>query len=715
MKMFLRGGSVSQLSSFRTLLAALLCFSISAHAAPLQLRANPADDKNSIPTQLPGRNALLMGTDWYPEQWPESRWETDLSMMEAAHLDIIRVAEFAWSRMEPSEGLFDFDWLDRAITLAAKHHMAVVIGTPTAGPPAWLTQKYPETLRMDTDGRRVVHGNRAQGSVTSAKYREFCRRIAAELARRYGHNPSVIGWQIDNEYGYAQMSFDDDAKRQFQDWLKAKYKTLDALNQHWATTYWSETYDDWSEIPIPYIQHNPALMLEWKRFVTYAWASYQQNQIDAIRPLIDPHQFITGNFMGYGFDGFDHYVVAKPLTFVSWDDYVGSGHLDPDTNGMHHDAMRGLKRQNFWVIETQPGFVNWSQLNNSLNKGEVRAMAWHDIGHGADEVSYWQWRSALNGQEEMHGTLVGADGEPEPLLAEVSQTAQEFAQTQNAFRGTRVVSDVALLADYESRWSINWQPHTSRYDEFTVLRSYYRAVRKLSQSIDIVNPYVSLDQYKLVVAPSLNLIPKELAAHLADYVKNGGHLVLGPRAGLKDEFNGLLPLRQPGYLTEQLGGRVEQFYALETNIPVSGTLGSGQATIWAEQLKSTSPGAEVLLSYGPSNGWLDGQPCILTRPVGKGRITYIGAILDPNLMAAAAQWMTKTSEVAPAFGPVPDGVEVSRRVGLGGNVFVLINFTLEKQTVPLPHAMKSLLDQQQVTQVELDRYGVAVLLDQPKL
>jgi beta-galactosidase len=702
---------VSQLSVSRNLLAAIFCLSTTAHSSMAQLRTNPVDDKGAIPTQLSGRNALLMGTDWYPEQWPESRWDTDLSMMEAAHLDIIRVAEFAWSRLEPSEGHFDFEWLDRAIALAAKHHIAVVIGTPTAGPPAWLTQKYPETLRMDTDGRRVVHGNRAQGSVTSAKYREFCRRIATEMARHYGHSPNVLGWQIDNEYGYAQMSFDDDAKRQFQDWLKAKYKSLDSLNQHWATAYWSETYDDWSEIPIPYIQHNPALMLEWKRFVTYSWAGYEQNQIDVIRPLIDPRQFITGNFMGYGFDGFDHYVVAKPLTFASWDDYVGSGHLDPDTNGMHHDAMRGLKRQNFWVIETQPGFVNWSTLNNSLNKGEVRAMAWHDIGHGADEVSYWQWRSALNGQEEMHGTLVGPDGEPEPLLAEVSQTAQEFAQTQNAFRGTRVVSDVALLADYESRWAINWQPHTTRYDEFTVLRNYYHALRKVSQSIDIVNPYVSLEQYKLVVAPSLNLIPKELAAHLAEYVKNGGHLVLGPRSGLKDEFNSLLPLRQPGYLTEQLGGRVEQFYALERNVPVSGTLGSGEVSIWAEQLKSTSPDVEVLLSYGPSNGWLDGQPCILTHLMGKGRITYIGAILDANLMAAAAQWMTKTSEVTPAFGSVPDGVEVSRRVGPSGNVFVLINFAQEKQTVPLPRPMKSLLDQQNVTQVELERYGVSILAD----
>ncbi|HYL63605.1 MAG TPA: beta-galactosidase [Candidatus Methylomirabilis sp.] len=718
-------------SNFRAR-AVLFCFFILSPIS--QLRGSPPAAE-SIPTQLPGHDAILMGTDWYPEQWPESRWDTDLSMMEAAHLSVVRIGEFAWSRMEPSEGHFDFDWLERAIRLAEKHHVVVVLGTPTAGPPAWLTQKYPDTLRMETDDRRVTHGNRAQGSVTSARYREFCRRIAAQMARRLGHDPNVIGWQIDNEYGYGQMSYDDDAKQQFQSWVKAKYKSLASLNQHWTTAYWSESYDNWSEIPIPWIPHNPGLMLDWRRFVTFAWTSYEQNQIDAIRPLADPRQFITGNFMGYGFNIFDHFVVAQPLSFASWDDYVGSGHLDPDTNGMSHDAMRGLKRRNFWVIEMQPGFVNWSALNNSLNKGEVRAMAWHDIGHGADEISYWQWRSALNGQEEMHGTLVGPDGEPEPVLSEVAQTATEFAQVQSAFRDTRVVSEVALLQDYESRWAINWQEHTARYDELTVLRSYYHAIRKLSQSLDIVHPDVPLDHYKLVVAPNLNLIPKDRADHLLEYVKNGGHLVLGPRSGLKDEFNALLPLRQPGYLAYALGGHIEQFYALERNAPVSGTLGSGEALIWAEQLNAKSPDAEVLLRYGASNGWLDGQPAILTRPFGKGRITYVGAVLDNNLMAALANWLVKTSDVIPALGPVPDGIEVSGRVGPHSSVYVLINFNSERQTVPLPRPMQSLLPtppqteagssaapappatstpQEPVTQVELDRYGVAILLDQTK-
>lgn len=675
------------------------------------IAAGQAGKSDAFPTQLAGRNPILMGTDWYPEQWPEARWEIDLSMMEAAHLSVVRITEFAWSTMEPSEGHYEFGWLDRAIRLAEKHHIAVVLGTPTATPPAWLTQKYPETLRVEPDGRRVVHGNRAHASVTSVRYREFCRRITEEMARRYGHDANVVGWQIDNEYGYALMSYDEEARKQFQDWLAKKYTTVAALNEHWTTAYWSETYDDWSEIPIPVGAHNPGLMLDWKRFVTYAWMSYQQNEIDAIRAHSDARQFITGNFMGYGFDGFDHHVITRPLTFVAWDDYVGSGHLDPDTNGISHDAMRGLKRANFWVIETQPGFVNWSKLNNALNRGEVRAMAWHDIGHGADEVGYWQWRSALNGQEEMHGTLVGPDGEAEPWLSEVGQTAKEFGETGEAFRGTGVVSDVALLNDYESRWAIEWQKHTQKYDGFALLKSYYHALRKISQSVDIVSPYAPLDGYKLVVAPGLNLIPKELAGHLAEYVKNGGHLVLGPRSGMKDEFNALLTQRQPGYLSEAAGARVEQYYALENAAPVSGAWGTGEATIWAEQLKTLAADAEVLLKYGTSNGWLDEQPAAVTRSFGKGRITIIATVLDEKLMATAAEWMTAKSGVTPVFGAVPEGVEVCRRTGAGKNVFVLINYKAEKQSVALPRAMNSLLENAQVTSVELKQYGVAVLLD----
>jgi beta-galactosidase len=651
-----------------------------------------------------------MGVAWYPEQWPESRWEEDLQLMEAADLKVVRIAEFAWSRMEPSEGHYDLDWLERAINLAAKHHIVSILGTPTATPPAWLTQKYPDTLRVETDGQRVTHGNRAHASATSPRYRDFCRRIAEQMALRFGHNPNVVGWQIDNEYGYALMSYDDVTRRQFQDWLHDKYKTLDNLNTHWTTSYWSQTYDNWTEIPIPIGGHNPGLMLEWKRFVTASWNSYQQNQVDVIRQHADPRQFITGNLMGF-FDGFDHYPITEALTFASWDDYVGTGHVDAASNGLAHDLTRGFKRKNFWVMETQPGAVNWSSLNNFLDRGEARAMAWQAIGHGADDVNYWQWRSALNGQEEIHGVLVGPDGTPVPFYDEVSQAAHEFAQIEGVFRDTTPVSEVALLYSYDSHWAVQFQKHTDKYDDIGLLKSYYRALRTFSQSVDVISAYAPLDSYKLVVAPSLNVLPRDLADHLLDYVRQGGHLVLGPRSGMKDEFNGLLPQRQPGFLADALGGRVDQYYALEKDFPISGSWGNGVASIWAEQMKNMTPDSEVLLKYGKSNGWLDDQPAAISRSYGKGRITYIGAVLDDKLTSSAAEWMTQQSHVTAALGPVPDGVEVSRRVGGGKKVFILINYAHEQREVKLPHPMKALLANRQADKIKLPPYGVEVLSD----
>jgi beta-galactosidase len=655
---------------------------------------------------VPPAPPIMLGTAWYPEQWPESRWDADLTLMQQAGIHMVRVGEFAWSRMEPSEGHYDLAWLDHAIAAAAKHGIYTVVGTPTAAPPAWLTQKYPETLRIDEEGHRAEHGNRQQFNFANPKYRELARTIAEQMAKRFGHNPWVLGWQIDNEY--ADVSFDPATKAQFQQWLKARYGTLDNLNTRWTTSYWSETIFDWSQIPIQTKYGNPGLLLAWKRFVSDTWRSYQKNQLDVIRAHSDPEQFITTNTMGW-FDGFDHYLVEKDLDLAAWDDYVGQGHLDAAKNGFAHDLTRGFKNKNFWVMETQPGSVNWAPVNNSLDKGEVRAMAWHALGHGADVVSYWQWRSALNGQEQYHGTLVGADGTPVPLYAEAQQLGREFARVSAALAGTMVKSDVAILHSYDSRWAIDWQRHNKNYDPAAELVSYYRPLRAISQSIDVVEPVAPLSQYKLVVAPGLNVLSDAATKNLIEYVRQGGHLVLGQRSAMKDGDNALQPQRQPGPLTELLGGRVEQYYALTDPVPVEGKFGSGEGQIWAELLSAKDDDTEVLERYGKSNGWLDGQPAAITHKVGKGRITYIGAWLDNSAMAAAAKWMAGVSGVKAALGAVPDGIEVYPRYGQRGAVYILVNLSKAEQTVSLPFAMNDLLEGGSRSSISLSVYGVAVL------
>jgi beta-galactosidase len=686
------------LSPHKLLCIAALLVATTAHSLSAQQQTHDAPPP------------LYLGTAWYPEQWPESRWDADLALMEQTHIRFVRITEFAWSAMEPAEGDYQFEWIDHAIAAAAKHHIYVVLGTPTPTPPAWLTQKYPETLRIKEDGRQDQHGNRQQFNFANPKYRELARGIAEKMALRYGHNPNVIGWQIDNEY--ANSSYGPDVRKQFQDWLKVRYVTLDNLNTRWTTAYWSQSYSDWSQIPIEENNGNPGLLLSWKRFVSDTWRSYQKNQLDVIRANSDRRQFITTNMMGW-FDGYDHYTVSQDLDMAAWDDYVGRGHLDPYRNGAAHDLTRGFLRKNFWVMETQPGFVNWSPVNTALDKGEVRAMAWHDIGHGADAVSYWQWRSDLNGQEEFHGTLVGPDGTPVPLYSEVAQIGAEFAKAGPALAGTSVHSQVAILHSYDSRWSINWQRHNHNFDPVDQILSYYKPLRQVAQSIDIVQPTAPLDGYKLVVAPGLAVLTDEDAKNLIAYVNNGGHLVLGQRTGMKNEDNGLQTERGPGPLATLLGGRVDQYYAIddkpEDTVPVEGRWGSTTSTIWAEQLSTSASDTEVLMRYGKSNGWLDGQPAAITRKVGKGRITYIGAWMDEKTMLTAAQWMTETSGVTAAFGPVPEGVDVYPREGNGKKIFILVNFAKTPQTISLPSTMHSILDDKDLRTLSLNRYDVAIL------
>jgi len=674
--------------------AVLLC-----GLAAVELRAQGSD---AVPDAPP----LSLGAAWYPEQWPESRWDADLLLMERAHVTFVRITEFAWSAMEPSEGKYDLTWVEHAVRAAERHHIQVVLGTPGAAPPAWLTQKYPETLRTMEDGRKDEHGNREQFNFTNAKYRELVGRMTEKMAERFGHDKNVIAWQIDNEL--AAESFDADTKRQWQDWLKAKYGTLDNLNARWTAAYWSETYSDWRQIPIETKYGNPGLLLNWKQFVTDTYRSYSKLHLEAIRKYAEPRQKITTNMMGW-FDGYDHYKVAQDLDFASWDDYVGTGHLDTVRNGMAHDLTRGFLHKNFWVMETQPGSVNWSADNNALDKGEVRAMAWHDVGHGAEAVSYWQWRSALNGQEQYHGVLVGADGTPVPLYPEVAQIGAEFQKAGPALAGTTVESKVAVLQDYDSRWAINWQRHNKAFDPVAELVSYYGPLRRLVRSVDVVSDVSALTPYKLVVAPGLNVLTPAAVKNLEAYVRGGGHLVLGQRSGMKDEDNALEVQRQPGPLGEMLGGRVEQWYALDKAVPVEGNWGNGMSNLWAEQMSVTSTNAEVLMRYGKSDGWLDGQPAAVTRKVGKGRITYIGAGLDETTMAAAAKWMTETSGIDAVWPQVPEGVDVSVRSGGGKTVYILINFAGEAKTVELPKAMENVLDGAKGASVTLPQYGLAVM------
>lgn len=651
---------------------------------------------------------ILLGTAWYPEQWPESRWEPELELMQKAHIHLVRLGEFCWACMEPQEGQYKLDWLERAIDLAGRHGIYAVLATPISGPPEWMIQKYPDILATP-DGYQRPNSERATFNFTSPRYRQFVRGIDEQLAKRFGHNPYVIAWQLGNEI--AAPSYDAGTQKLFQQWLQRKYGTLDVLNRRWHTEYHSTVYSDWSQIPIPGTTgyRYPALLINWHHFINDTWRSFEQNEIDVIHRYTDPRQRITTNLMGWN-ESFNQYEVTKSLDFAAWDDPLGmrGAFYNPVENGVLNDLSRSLKRQNFWVMETTFG--------SNISRGEMRAAIWADIGHGADTVSYWQWRDCLNGREEYHrGQIVNVDGTPAPIYSEIAHVGSDFEKAGSALAGTSVHSDIAIVYSYDSRWALEWQRNGAEppFSYINELLSFYRPLHALGNTIDLIPPDGDLSHYKLVIAPGLQLMPAAVAANLKKYVENGGHLVLGERSGLLDGDSSRWPMLQPGPLSSLLGGSVAQYFALPHPIQVFGAWGTATAKTYAEQLQTQAPDTKVLMRFGKYNGWLDDQPAIITRKVDKGSITYFGAWLEPNAMKAAAKWMMTASGITPDLPSVPEGMEVQHRTGPSKDILFYENFSPSPQTIELPSARRDLLSGEMVNSITLPVYGVAVLAARP--
>lgn len=653
---------------------------------------------------------LLLGAAWYPEQWPESRWNADLDLMQKAHMHMVRIGEFAWSTMEPREGQYDLDWLEHAINLAGQHGIYVVLGTPSAGPPVWMASKYPEILVTGSDGKQYVGSTRNHYNWNNEVYRRFVREMDEHLAKRFGHNRYVIGWQIDNEY--SNQSYDSATQAQFHAWLEHRYGTIDKLNRAWTTAYDNQSYSSFDEIPLVNGtgDNNPGLWLDAKRFISDSLRNYQKVQIDAIRKYADPRQKITTNMMRW-YDLYDHYTVGQDLDITSLDNPQVAGKFDPIGMAAPQDLIRGIKGQDYWIMETTAGPRGGGNASVQLEKGAMRASIWADIGLGANLVSYWQWRDALNGGEQNHGALVDVDGEPDPIYAEYSQIGSEFEKAGPVIDGTSPVASVALLDSYPSRWTIDWQKMNPEYDAIKEIMSYYAPLHALGYTVDIVPPNRDLSRYKLVIAPGLNVLTQAESDNLARYVRQGGHLVLGQRSAMKDDDNARWPQRQPGPLASLLGARVEQYTALEHPVDVSGVWGEATDQLFAEQLAVQDADVKVLMRYHALRSWLDGEPAAVTRRIGDGSFTYVGAWLDDAGTKRSVEWMLAQSGVKPDTFSVPQGVEVYRRVSKDRVVFIVENDSAEAQAVSLPRVMKDVLTQETIHSLQLPVYGVAVVVE----
>ncbi|MBV0925406.1 beta-galactosidase [Halomicroarcula limicola] len=632
---------------------------------------------------------MTIGVCYFPEHWPDERWETDVRQMAEAGLSYVRMGEFAWGRIEPEHGEFDFAWLDEAIGLVGDHGMEAVLCTPTATPPKWLVDEHPDIRQADPDGTPREWGSRRFTCFNSPTYREETERIVRKVTERYADNPHVAGWQADNEYGCHDTvrCYCEDCAAAFREWLEAKYEEVEALNEAWGNTFWSQQYPSFEAVDPPGLtpaEHHPSRLLDYHRFASDSVAEYNRLHADLIREANDDW-FVTHNFMG-DFGALDAHSLADDLDFLGWDSYP-TGFVqdrrpgqattdelragDPDEVAMNHDLYRGAKRAPFWVLEQQPGDVNWPPHAPQPAEGAMRLWAHQAVAHGADEVLYFRWRRCREGQEQYHAGLRKQDGSPDRGYDDAAAAADELFDLEP------VDAPVALLHDYESLWATENQPHSPHWHYWSHLRAYYDALRARGVQVDVVSPTSDLDDYAAAVAPTLYLVGDDLAAHLEAYVADGGHLLFGARTGEKDPHNQLHESLAPGPLADLAGVRVDQHESLPDGMPTRLRY-DGEThdyRTWASWLDAE--GATAVGEY--TAGVAEGRTAVTRTDRGRGSVTYCGCWPTDRLADGLVTDLLGAANVAHT-SRFPEGVRVAERNGYAW----VTNFTSEELSLSAP-------------------------------
>lgn len=535
-------------------------------------------------------------------------WASDAQRMVKLGLTYVRIGEFAWSRIEPEPGVFDWGWLDRAVETLGNAGLKIILGTPTATPPKWLIDKYPDILPCDAYGLPRTFGSRRHYSFSSKTYQRESARIVEAMAKRYGVHPNIVMWQTDNEYGCHDTveSNDPDARAAFQDWLAKRYRSVDVLNKAWGCVFWSQEYRSFDEVDPPLAtvtEPNPSHVLDWRRFSSDQVAAYNAMQIELIQKHA-PGRDITHNFMGH-FTEFDHYPVGDQIDISTWDSYplgfleeawwdretkikyARTGH--PDFAAFHHDLYRGMSSQRWGVMEQQPGPVNWARFNPAPLDGMVKLWTLEAAAHGAEFVSYFRWRQAPFAQEQMHAGLNRPDNKPDQASIEATEALKVLDVIGDiAFEQ----SDAALVFDYEAMWLFETHPQGRSFKYDQLVFQFYSAMRRLGLNVDIIGPGASLDGYKLIAVPSLPIISDELANK---FEAAAAQLVFGPRSGSKTETLQIPAQLAPGPLKPLLNLTVERVESLGPGVRHSGQTSLGDAFVvqnWMEHVSGMAEPAD---------------------------------------------------------------------------------------------------------------------------
>ncbi len=636
------------------------------------------------------------GVDYYPEHWPKDRWATDARMMREMGIQIVRMAEFSWQKFEPKEGEFHFEELDEAIEILGKEGIDVILGTPTAAPPAWIIERNPEIQPTNWHGHQRFFGGRHHDCQSNPVYREHIRRYVTAFAAHYGSNPRVVGWQVDNELGnsHGDLCYCESCEGRFRLWLKDKYATVDELNRAWGTAFWSQGYASFDEVHAPKITaawgQNPSQDLDWRRFTSDLICEFHQFQADILRAAA-PEKFITHNLMGFTSKP-SYYDLGEQLDFASQDQYPG-GHFHArhneyraDFHAAETDMIRAVKQKSFWVMEQQSGITGWEILGRAPKPGQIPLWAMQCVAHGADTIVFFRWRSCAMGTEQYWHGILPHNGVPGRFHREISAFMGKYGPLLKEISGSLPKAEVAILRSYDQERAIDIQPHHPQHRYIQHLMTYYKALHRANIPVDFVGEQHDFSPYKVLIAPLQFIMTAEHAAKLRAYVAQGGHLVLTWRSGVKDATNlchteGAVPCM----VDDLFGVALAEYDCLRD---VDGLVHwdgiEYPCTQWCDVLDMTT--AQPVATY--AHEFYAGTPAITRNGYGAGTAWYVGTTMGDALADKFIAELCQAAEVSPLMA-TPHGVEAVHRMVDGKKYLFLLNHNDSEQMVDIPAGLRT--------------------------
>lgn len=650
------------------------------------------------PQPLAGQQERIWyGGDYNPDQWPEEVWDDDVCLMKKAGVNLVSVGIFSWAKIETSEGVYDFDWLDRIIDKLGEAGIAVDLASATASPPMWLTQAHPEVLWKDYRGDVCQPGARQHWRPTSPVFREYALKLCRAMAEHYKGNPYVVAWHVSNEYGcHNRFDYSEDAEHAFQQWCEERYGTIDAVNDAWGTAFWAQRMNDFSEIVPPrFIGDgnfmNPGKLLDFKRFSSDALKAFYIAERDTLAE-ITPDLPLTTNFMVSASGSvLDYDDWGDEVDFVSNDHYFIPGEAHLDELAFSASLVDGIARKDPWfLMEHSTSAVNWREINYRKEPGQLVRDSLAHVAMGADAVCYFQWRQSKAGAEKFHSAMVPHAGEDSAVFRDVCELGADLNKlSDEGILGSRLAkSRVAVVFDYESEWATEHTAtptqHVHHVDEPL---AWFRALADQGVTADVVPVRGAWDDYEMVVLPSVYLLSEETTRRVRDYVVGGGRLVVTYYTGISDEKDHVWLGGYPGSIRDVVGVRVEEFMPMGddfTGVPDRLELSNGAVAHDIADVIGSVDGTATVLETFKDDPWtgMDGAPAIVAHTFGEGRSVYVGARLGRDGIALSLPEILDSLGMAEAGGNDGRVLHVERE-GADGSRFVF-SFNRTHETVRVP-------------------------------